>query len=79
MVSKIRHSITHRLHTGEEWIFRNPKIVLSLVLAVTILFGIAGAFIGSYIAHGGLWGWLVAVVITVALLFGWDALKRRGV
>lgn len=41
MVSKLRHSITHRLHTGEEWIFRNPKIVLSLVLAVTILFGIA--------------------------------------
>ena len=45
---------------------------------MTILFGIAGAFIGSYIAHGGLWGWLVAVVITVALLFGWDAIKRRG-
>ncbi len=41
MVSKFRHSITHRLHTGEEWIFRNPKIVLSLVLAVTILFGMA--------------------------------------
>lgn len=41
MVSKIRHSITHRLHTGEEWIFRNPKIVLSLVLAVTLLFGMA--------------------------------------
>ncbi len=41
MVSQIRHSITHRLHQGEEWIFRNPKIVLSLVLAVTLLFGIA--------------------------------------
>ncbi|MDE2441937.1 MAG: MMPL family transporter, partial [Betaproteobacteria bacterium] len=41
MVSKLRHSITHRLHQGEEWIFRNPKIVLSLVLAVTMLFGIA--------------------------------------
>ena len=41
MVSKLRHSITHRLHTGEEWIFRNPKIVLSLVLVVTILFGMA--------------------------------------
>ncbi|MDD2886032.1 MAG: MMPL family transporter [Dechloromonas sp.] len=41
MVSQIRHSITHRLHQGEEWIFRNPKIVLALVLVVTILFGIA--------------------------------------
>ncbi len=41
MVTKFRHSITHALHRGEEWIFRNPKIVLSLVLAVTILFGIA--------------------------------------
>uniref|UniRef100_Q479H4 Membrane transport protein MMPL domain-containing protein n=1 Tax=Dechloromonas aromatica (strain RCB) TaxID=159087 RepID=Q479H4_DECAR len=41
MVSQIRHSITHRLHQGEEWIFRNPKIVLALVLAVTIMFGIA--------------------------------------
>jgi len=41
MVSKIRHSITHRLHAGEEWIFRNPRIVLALVLAVTLLFGIA--------------------------------------
>lgn len=41
MVSKLRHSITHRLHQGEEWIFRNPKIVLALVLAVTVLFGMA--------------------------------------
>ncbi len=41
MVSKFRHSITHRLHTGEEWIFRNPKIVLSLVLVITLLFGLA--------------------------------------
>ncbi|HJV84997.1 MAG TPA: MMPL family transporter [Noviherbaspirillum sp.] len=41
MVSKARHSITHALHRGEEWIFRNPKIVLSMVLIVTILFGLA--------------------------------------
>ena len=41
MVTKYRHSITHALHQGEEWIFRNPKIVLSLVLVVTILFGFA--------------------------------------
>ena len=41
MVSKFRHGITHALHRGEEWIFRNPKVVLSMVLVVTILFGIA--------------------------------------
>ncbi len=41
MVSKTRHSITHALHKGEEWIFANPKIVLSLILAVTFLFGLA--------------------------------------
>ena len=41
MVSTIRHRITHTLHQGEEWIFRNPKIVLSLVLAITLLFGLA--------------------------------------
>ena len=41
MVAKARHAITHALHRGEEWIFRNPKIVLSMVLAVTILFSMA--------------------------------------
>jgi predicted RND superfamily exporter protein len=41
MVSKFRHGITHALHKGEEWIFRNPKIVLALILSVTVLFGIA--------------------------------------
>jgi uncharacterized protein len=41
MVSKLRHSITHRLHQGEEWIFRNPKIVLAVVLAITLMFGMA--------------------------------------
>ena len=30
MVAKARHAITHALHRGEEWIFRNPKIVLAL-------------------------------------------------
>lgn len=41
MVSKLRHTITHRLHQGEEWIFCNPKIVLSIVLAITLMFGMA--------------------------------------
>jgi predicted RND superfamily exporter protein len=41
MVAKTRHAITHALHQGEEWIFRNPKIVLSMVLLVTCLFGMA--------------------------------------
>ena len=40
MVTKFRHRITHALHQGEEWIFRNPKIVLSMVLMLTLLFGI---------------------------------------
>ena len=34
----LRHRITHRLVQGEEWIFANPKIVLSIILAVTLLF-----------------------------------------
>lgn len=41
MVAKTRHAITHALHLGEAWIFRNPKIVLSMVLLVTCLFGAA--------------------------------------
>ena len=41
MVSHIRHSITHRLHKAEEWIFDNPKMVLSAILLVTLLFGFA--------------------------------------
>ncbi|MDB5952356.1 MAG: hypothetical protein JWR65_4211 [Massilia sp.] len=41
MVTKFKHSITHLLHRAEEWIFDNPKIVLSLVLIVTMLFGAA--------------------------------------
>lgn len=46
---------------------------------MTILFGIAGSFLGSYIAHGGLWGWIVAVVVTIALLFAYDAVMRKRV
>jgi uncharacterized protein len=41
MVSKFRHSLTHNLHRGEAWIFANPKIVLSLILGITLLFGMA--------------------------------------
>jgi predicted RND superfamily exporter protein len=41
MVTKTRRAITHALHKAEEWIFRNPKVVLSLVMLVTILFGSA--------------------------------------
>ncbi len=41
MVTRFRHSITHALHQGEAWIFSNPKIVLSLILGVTLLFGMA--------------------------------------
>ena len=41
MVAKTRHAITHALHKGEEWIFANPKIVLSLVMLVTLLFSLA--------------------------------------
>ena len=41
MVSKFKHRITHALHRGEEWLFANPKIVLSIVLAITVLFGLA--------------------------------------
>jgi len=41
MVTQSRHALTHALHQGEEWIFKNPKIVLSIVLAVTLLFGLA--------------------------------------
>jgi len=41
MVNKVRHKITHALHLGEEWIFRNPKYVLSMVMIVTLMFGAA--------------------------------------
>ena len=41
MVNKFRHSVTHSLHRAEEWIFANPKIILSMILAVTMLFAMA--------------------------------------
>ncbi len=41
MVSALKHSITHKLHRAEEWIFANPKIVLGLILIGTIIFGAA--------------------------------------
>jgi len=41
MVSRLRHTITHRLHVAEEWLFANPKIVLGLIFAVTCLFALA--------------------------------------
>jgi predicted RND superfamily exporter protein len=37
----LRHRFTHALHEGEEWLFANPKIVLSLIIGVTLLFGLA--------------------------------------
>ncbi|NMG17185.1 hypothetical protein [Aromatoleum bremense] len=36
----LRHKITHVLKQGEEWLFANPKIVLSLIFTVTILFAL---------------------------------------
>lgn len=35
---KFTKSITHQLVRGEEWIFANPRTVLSFILAVTLLF-----------------------------------------
>ena len=41
MIAPIRKSITHTLHKAEEWIFANPKIVLSLIFMVTLAFAAA--------------------------------------
>jgi uncharacterized protein len=41
MIAPFRKSFTHALHKAEEWIFTNPKIVLSMILAVTLLFAMA--------------------------------------
>ena len=41
MIAPIRKSITHALHNAEEWIFANPKIVLSLIFLVTLAFAAA--------------------------------------
>jgi len=40
-LAALRHRITHALHRGEEWLFANPKIVLSLILGATLLFSLA--------------------------------------
>ncbi|HJW25450.1 MAG TPA: MMPL family transporter [Rhodocyclaceae bacterium] len=40
-LANLRHRVTHSLRVGEEWLFANPKIVLSLILGVTVLFGLA--------------------------------------
>lgn len=41
MYAGLRKTVTHALHKGEEWLFANPKIVLGLILAVTLLFSLA--------------------------------------
>ena len=41
MIAPIRKSITHSLHKAEEWIFANPKIVLSLIFLATLVFAAA--------------------------------------
>ncbi|PZU51706.1 MAG: transporter [Thauera sp.] len=41
MIAPIRKSITHSLHKAEEWIFANPKIVLSLIFLATLAFAAA--------------------------------------
>jgi uncharacterized membrane protein YeaQ/YmgE (transglycosylase-associated protein family) len=57
-------------------------------IIVTILLGIAGAFVGGFIAgqlgYGGINGFtwhslLLAVLGAVLLLFGYRMLRRRGV
>lgn len=41
MISRVRKSITHTLHRAEEWLFANPKIVLSMIFLATFLFSLA--------------------------------------
>lgn len=41
MYAGLRKKVTHTLHTGEEWLFANPKIVLGLIFFVTVLFSLA--------------------------------------
>ncbi|ENO79110.1 efflux RND transporter permease subunit [Thauera sp. 63] len=40
-VASLRHRITHGLHVAEEWLFRNPRIVLALIFLVTLGFASA--------------------------------------
>ena len=41
MIAPARKFITRALHRGETWLFANPKIVLGMILAVTMLFALA--------------------------------------
>lgn len=41
MIAPARKAITRVLHRGETWLFANPKIVLSMIFAVTLLFALA--------------------------------------
>lgn len=40
LMYSVRQRITRVLHVGEEWLFANPKIVLSLILFATFLFSL---------------------------------------
>lgn len=41
MLARFHKPLIARLHRAEEWLFDNPKIVLSLILMVTVIFGCA--------------------------------------
>ena len=50
---------------------------------LTILLGIAGAWIGSYIApmlglSGGMTGFIVSIVCAIGLLFLFEMIRRKG-
>jgi len=34
----VKKKLTHMLHVGEEWLFANPKIVLSIIFAISVAF-----------------------------------------
>ncbi len=34
----MKKKLTHMLHVGEEWLFANPKIVLSIIFAISVAF-----------------------------------------
>lgn len=45
---------------------------------LTILLGIAGAVVGSYVYGGhGIWTWAVAIVAAIVLLFIYEALRKK--
>jgi len=41
MIAPARKVVTRFLHRGETWLFANPKIVLSMIFAVSLLFALA--------------------------------------